>query len=275
MVEKRNRVINYFLNGICVLIAMFHFVPVYILLTVSFKNAGDFSSRWLPPSYLDLTNYIKVFEDGKILTAFGNSIIVTLCSIVIVLFCGAACAYPLARIKRKLSSFIINMVLAVMMIPSLSVIVPLYTNMLKIGAVNTYWGIILVLSAYNLPMSVFLFTNFIRTISPELDEAAAIDGCKDSRIFFKVIMPQLQPVVASVLILTGVKIWNDYKYALYFLQKSKLETITLYISKFFSDFSVNLNMAAAAAVLAILPVCLLFIFLQKYFISGLSEGSIK
>lgn len=269
------RIVRHVLNALCVLIAMFHFIPVYILVMVSFKHPDDFSSRWIPPTYLDFGNYLDVLEDGKIFQAFGNSIFVTLMAVVLVLFCGAACAYPLARIRSKLSSFIVNMVLAVMMIPSLSVIVPLYTNMLSIGAINTYWGIILVLAAYNLPMSVFLFTNFIRTISTELDEAAAIDGCRDSMIFFRVIMPQLQPVVASVLILTGVKIWNDYKYALYFLQKSKLETITLYISKFFSDFSVNLNMAAAAAVLAILPVCLLFLFLQKYFISGLSEGSIK
>ena len=98
---------------------------------------------------------------------------------------------------------------------------------------------------------------------------------RDFRIFFSVIMPQLQPVIASVLILTGIKIWNDYKYALYFLQDNDMETITLFISKFFSDFSVELNEAAAAAFLAIVPVCAVFLFLQKYFISGLSEGSVK
>ena len=256
-------------------IAAFHFIPIYILLMVSFKKGSDFSSRWCPPSYLYLDNYMEVLRDGDLIKAFGNTVLITVCAAFLVLFLGAICAYPIARIRSRLSSLITNIVLAVMMIPSLSVIVPLYTNMLWLGAVNTYWGIILILATYNLPMSVFLFSNFIRNIPDELDEAAAIDGCRDFRIFFSVIMPQLQPVIASVLILTGIKIWNDYKYALYFLQDNDMETITLFISKFFSDFSVELNEAAAAAFLAILPVCLLFLFLQKYFITGLSEGSIK
>lgn len=261
--------------ALAVFIAAFHFIPIYILIMVSLKNGSDFSSRWLPPTYLYLDNYIEVLKGGDLLRAFGNTVLITLAASFLVLFLGAICAYPVARIKGKLSSLITNIVLAVMMIPSLSVIVPLYTNMLRLGGVNTYWGIILILTTYNLPMSVFLFSNFIRNIPEELDEAAAIDGCKDFRIFFSVIMPQLQPVTASVLILTGVKIWNDYKYALYFLQDNDLETITLYISKFFSDFSVELNEAAAAAFLAIVPVCAVFLFLQKYFISGLSEGSVK
>lgn len=266
---------KYSLNTLSILIALIHLIPIYILVMVSLKRPGDFSSRWLPPKYLELGNYLAILKDGSIFKVFFNSILVTVCAVILVLILGAAASYPLARIKSKLSSVITNMVLAVMMIPSLSVIVPLYNLMLKIHAVNTYWGIILVLTTYNLPMSVFLFTNFVRTIPTEQDEAAEIDGLSDSLVFFKIIMPQLQPVVASVLILTGVKIWNDYKYALYFLQKKKYETITLYISKFFSDFSVNLGEAAAVAVLAILPVCILFIFLQKYFISGLSDGSIK
>lgn len=271
----KKKYLKILLNVLSVCIAALHFIPIYILIMVSLKRPNDFSSRWIPPKYIDFSNYATILKNSALFNSFRNSIIVTSLAVILVLFCGAACAYPISRIKSKLSSFIVNMVLAVMMIPSLSVIVPLYSIMLKIHAINTYWGIILVLTAYNLPMSVFLFSNFIKTIPEEMDEAAAIDGCMDWKIFFQIILPQLKPVVASVLILTGIKIWNDYKYALYFLQKKKYETITLYISKFFSDFSADLNAAAASAVLAILPACLLFLYLQKYFISGLSEGSIK
>lgn len=271
----KKKPLHYVLNGVAVLAAIFQLIPIYILLMVSFKKPNDFSSRWLPPTYLNFQNYVSILKKSSLFQSFFNSILVTVGAVVLVLFCGAICAYPISRIKSKVSALITNMVLAVMMIPSLSVIVPLYSIMLKLKAINTYWGIILVLAAYNLPMSVFLFSNFIRNISEEMDEAASIDGCNDWRIFFSVILPQLTPIVASVLILTGIKIWNDYKYALYFLQKRKFETITLFISKFFSDFSADLNAAAASAVLAILPACILFLCLQKYFISGISEGSIK
>ena len=265
---------HYVLNIVAIIAGILQLIPIYILLMVSLKKSNDFSSRWLPPSYLNFDNYVGIFKNGALFQSFFNSILVTVGAVALVLLCGAICAYPISRI-RSISTLITNMVLAVMMIPSLSVIVPLYSLMLKIKAINTYWGIIFVLAAYNLPMSVFLFSNFIRNISEEMDEAASIDGCSDWRIFFSIILPQLTPIVASVLILTGIKIWNDYKYALYFLQKKKYETITLFISKFFSDFSADLNAAAAAAVLAILPACLLFLCLQKYFISGISEGSIK
>ena len=143
--------------ALAVFIAAFHFIPIYILIMVSLKNGSDFSSRWLPPTYLYLDNYIEVLKGGDLLRAFGNTVLITLAASFLVLFLGAICAYPVARIKGKLSSLITNIVLAVMMIPSLSVIVPLYTNMLRLGGVNTYWGIILILTTYNLPMSVFLF----------------------------------------------------------------------------------------------------------------------
>lgn len=257
------------------IIAFFHFIPIFILIIVSFKNPRDLSSRWLPPKYLTFENFKLVLEEGSVIKALLNTTFITFCSVLLVLLLASMASYPLSRIKSRTSSILINIVLAVMMIPSLSVIVPLYGIMMKINAINTYWGVVLVLVTYNLPISIFLFTNFIRGIPIELDEAAAIDGCGPFKTFYIVIMPQLLPVTASVIILSGIKIWNDYRFALYFLQKPKYETLTLFISKYFSDFASNLNPAAAAALLAILPVTIAFLFLQKYFVSGVSDGAIK
>ncbi|GAA0180920.1 carbohydrate ABC transporter permease [Clostridium sediminicola] len=257
------------------IIAFFHFIPLYILSIVAFKTPSDLSSRWLPPKYLTFKNFRLVLEDGNVIKALMNTTFITLCSIILVIIIASMASYPLSRIQNRTSMILVNIVLAVMMIPSLSVIVPLYGIMMKINAINTYWGIILVLVTYNLPMSIFLFTNFIKSIPIELDEAAAIDGCNPVKTFYSIIMPQLLPVTASVTILSGIKIWNDYRFALYFLQKPKYETLTLFISKYFSDFASNLNAAAAAALMAILPVILVFLFLQKYFVSGVSDGAIK
>jgi raffinose/stachyose/melibiose transport system permease protein len=147
--------------------------------------------------------------------------------------------------------------------------------MISINGDNTYWGIVTILVTFELPLSVFLYTNFISAIPVALDEAAAIDGCTPARAFISVILPQLKPVTVSVIILTGMHCWNDYQFSLYILQKPALRTITLAISSFFSQTTSNLHAAAAAALLAILPVIVIFIFLQKYFIKGMIDSAIK
>lgn len=161
------------------------------------------------------------------------------------------------------------------MVPPLSILVSLYSVLVKINGVNEYWGIILVLVTFELPLSIFLYTNFISSIPKALDEAAAIDGSGPVRTFFQIILPQLKPVTASVVILTGVHCWNDYQFSLYILQSPKMRTIPLAIASYFSQTTSNINAAAAAALLAILPVVVVFLFLQKYFIRGMVDSAIK
>ena len=102
--------------------------------------------------------------------------------------------------------------------------------MANIGGINTYWGIIVALVTFQLPTSIFLYSNFIQSIPVALEEAAAIDGCGPIQIFFKIILPQLKPVTASVIIITGVYCWNNYQFALYLLQSPKMKTVTLAIA---------------------------------------------
>ena len=161
------------------------------------------------------------------------------------------------------------------MIPPLSVLVPLYKTLVTIKGINTYWGIILISVTYNLPISIFLFTNFINTITTALDEAALIDGCSKISVFFRIVLPNLKPVTASVIILTGVYIWNDYSFQMYILQKKDLRTVTLAIGSFFTENAANLNAGAAAALLAIIPPIILYLTMQKYFVQGIADGAVK
>ena len=165
--------------------------------------------------------------------------------------------------------------MGVMMVPPLSILVSLYSVLVKMHGVNQYWGIILILVTFELPLSIFLYSNFISSIPGALDEAASIDGCGPVRTFFRIILPQLKPVTASVVILTGVHCWNDYQFSLYVLQSPKLRTIPLAIASYFSQTTSNINAAAAAALLAILPIVIVFLFLQKYFIQGMVDSAIK
>ena len=209
------------------------------------------------------------------LLALKNTAIITVFSVFFVTVIGAFSAYPLARNRSRLNTVVKSFILGIMMIPGLSVLVPLYSTMVKIHGISTYWGIIVVLVTFNLPMSIFLFSNFIAGIPVALEEAAFIDGCNPIQTFFKIILPQLKPVVASVVILTGVGCWNDYQFSLYFLQSPKYRTIPLAVASYFSQTANNMNAAAASALLGVLPVLLLFIFLQKYFIKGMVDSAIK
>ena len=145
----------------------------------------------------------------------------------------------------------------------------------SIKGISTLWGIILVSSAFGLPMTIYLFTNFIGAIPPSLDEASAIDGCGVAQTFFYIILPQLKPVTVTIVILNGVSIWNEYAYSLYILQKPKMYTLTLMISQYFSAGGKDLNGAAAAACVAIFPLIIAYIFLQKYFIQGTIDSAVK
>lgn len=252
-----------------------HFVPFYILISVSFKKQMDLSSRWSLPNYFHFENFALALEKGGLLQALINTFIITLISVILIVLIGSMAAYPLARVRSICNRVLLSVILGVMMIPPLSVLVPLYKTMVAIKGINTYWGIILISVTYNLPISIFLFTNFINTIPTALDEAALIDGCSKISVFYKIVLPNLKPVTASVVILTGVYVWNDYSFQMYILQKKDLRTVTLAIGSFFTENAANLNAGAAAALLAIIPPILLYLAMQKYFIQGIADGAVK
>ena len=235
----------------------------------------DLSSRWIFPKEIHLENFTYALEKGGLITAMYNSIIITVISVLIIALIGATTAYPLARIKTKTNSVVLNLVVAVMMIPPLSMLVPLYSLLTKIGAINTYWGIIVITVTMGLPLSIFLYSNFISTIPVDLEEAAYIDGCSRFKAFYKVVLPLLKPVTATVVILTVVNVWNDFQFPLYILQVPEMKILTLAVSSFFSQNTSNLNAAAASALIAIIPVVIIYLLLQKQFVQGMVDSAIK
>lgn len=153
--------------------------------------------------------------------------------------------------------------------------VPLYTMLVNLGGANTYWGIILVLSAINMPLAVFLYTAFIKSIPVSIDEAGMIDGANRFKIFIQLILPMLKPVTATVVIMTGTTVWNDYALSVYILTDTDKQTIAPRVASFFASNSSNLGTAAAASLIAALPMIIAYLFLQKYFIAGMVAGAEK
>ncbi|MDA3956070.1 carbohydrate ABC transporter permease [Oceanispirochaeta sp.] len=272
---KKSLISKILWSVLTIFIGFFHFIPLFISINVAFKPKTDLSSRWTLPAEFYLKNFSYAAEKAKIILAVQNSLIITITSIAVIVMIGGMAAYPLARNRSRFNERILQFVLAVMMVPPLSMLVPLVTIMTRLGAVSTYWGIIVVLVTFQLPISIFLYSSFIRTIPGELDEAALIDGCSKFTIFYKIILPLLKPITATVIILTGVAIWNDYQFSLFLLQSPRMRVVTLAVSTFFAQSSSNLGAAAAAALIAVMPIALLFLFLQRYFIQGMVDSAVK
>lgn len=258
-----------------ILIAVIYLLPIYVIVVTSFKPVTDHSSRLSLPNSIYWGNYIKVLGDGGLLNALKNTAIISVSVVIIEVIAGCLAAYPIARNRSKFNNALRSLIMGVMMIPPLSIVVGVYSTLVSINAISTYWGLIMVIAAFGVPMSIYLYVNFIRSIPVSLDEAAAIDGAGIMQVFFYIILPQLKPVTVSVIIMKGVAAWNEYAYSLYILQQKEMYNITLTVKQYFSENMNDLNAAAAGAVVAILPMIVIYLFLQKYFIKGQLDSAVK
>lgn len=275
---KKNKFLhasNWWKYLVSIVIVAVYLVPIYVIVVTSLKPVTDTSSRLALPETIYWGNYIKALGAGGLLNAIKNTVIITLFVVVIEVITGCMAAYPLARNRTRGNKLVKSLILGVMMVPSLSIVVGVYSTLVSMHGISTYWGIIVVTAAFGLPLSIFLYSNFISFIPRSLDEAAAIDGAGVVKTFFNVIIPQLKPVTVSIIILKGVAAWNEYAYSLYVLQKPQMYNITLTIKQFFAESLNDLNAAAAGAVLGIIPVIILYLFLQKYFIQGSLDSAVK
>lgn len=258
------------------LILFVYLVPLYVLTVQSLKGITDISSNMSLPRKLYFENYLSIIRDGTMVRAYKNSGIIAVLTITIEIVLACMAAYPLSRNDNRFNRFIRSVFMSVMIIPPLTILVGVYTFLVNIHAINSYWGIVLTLVAFGLPMSVYMFTNFMSSIPRALDEASILDGAGIMQTFFYVILPQLKPIIATVTILHSVSAWNEYAYSLYILQKPAMMTITLTIRKYFSSFTANdYGGAAAAAVLAILPLIIIYLLLQDAFVQGQVDSAIK
>lgn len=260
---------------VALLILIVHLVPFYILITMSFKLIEDTSSKWMPPTSFYLGNFINAWSDAKLGQAVLNNVLITFVAICLVVLIGACASYPLARHQTRWNRFVYMLCISCLIVPALTILVPLYKFIVDIGGINTYWAIILTQVTFSLPMTIFLFTGFVSTVPKELDEAGLIDGCSRYGIFLKIILPLLKPITATVIILIGVQVWNDYQFSVFFLQKKAMMTIPVTLSGFISQFHSNVNWVAAGCFMGMMPLVAVYLFLQKYFVKGMVDGAVK
>lgn len=258
-----------------VMVSLIHFIPFYIVTSVALKADNDTSSKWFLPGYFYFGNFISAWSKAKLGRALINNTIITVFTVLLVIIVGSFAAYPLSRYKTKVNNFMYNFFVSCLIVPALTILVPLYKLLVDLKWISTYHGMIATLVTFQLPLSIFLFTGFIGTISRELDEAALIDGCSRFGIFFRIIFPLLRPVTATVTILVSVAAWNDYQFSVFFLQKAVMQTTSIALAMFFSQYTANYSWTAAGCIISAIPATIAFLLLQKYFVKGLTAGAVK
>ncbi len=249
--------------------------PYFFMINTAFKDQFEFiTSPWQLPKQL-LTKNFELVLQGDFLKYFSNSFLVSAISVILVVILASLASYPLARMKFKLNQPIFLLFLLGMMIPVHSTLIPVYLLTQKIGLYDTIWGLIGPYIAFSLPVSVFIFTQFMQEVPRELEEAARIDGCGHFAIFCRVMFPLLKPAIATVTIYNFVNIWNEFIFALVLTSNQDSMTLPLGLREFYGQFSVNVPGMMAALTLASLPILIVYFAAQEKIVKGLAAGAVK
>lgn len=262
---------------IMTVMAVLFLAPLFIILNYSFKSKKELylTSPLSLPSSFQLENYKKAFDKLDLATTFTNTFFYTAISVLILaLLCGTT-AWAIARCRAKFFKFCYIYFIVGILIPYQALFLPIYIIGYKMNLTNTRYGIIFMYIATGISFGVFLMTSFMSTVPIELEEAARIDGCSVYRTYFMIVMPLLKPAMATLIIMQAFQIWNDYLLASLYVSKKSLKTLTVAIQSLFSAQTSDYTTAMAAIVISVLPIAILFISLQKYFIKGMTVGAVK
>lgn len=261
-------------NTIALFACLLVIIPVYLVVVNSLKDsAGARTMSAALPQSLHFDNFVTVVERGKLARTFVNSMLYATSATVISTVLASMAAYTLARNRTRMNRLVYFFIV-------MGIAMPLnfftLTKVMQLTQlINTQVGIIILYAATQIPFSVFLIYGFVDAIPRELDEAAIIDGCGPLRLFFSVIFPLLMPVVVTAGVLNFVGIWNDFLLPLYYLNNSAFWPMTLAVYSFFGQFQQDWNLVSADIVLTVLPVLVIYLFGQRFILSGLTSGAVK
>lgn len=275
--QKRPAYFNLFEVVALLLALLLYVIPFYFVLINSFKTkreAGLMNISW-PSSLQIVENYREVITANRyaLLVAFKNSILITAFSLLLMILVCSMAGFILQRRRDKLATISNFVLLTGLMIPP--AIVPTIWVMQTIGIYKTLHGMVLIEVALNCSFSCILYRGFMGSIPREIDEAAVIDGCGSWGVYFRIIMPLLRPVTATVIVLSTINIFNDFVNPMYFLPGTRNITVQQTLYNFSGQYTSDYNLLFADVMLITIPPLLLFIFFNKQIVSGMVAGAIK
>mgnify|MGYP003898237219 CR=1 FL=1 len=253
--------------------------PIYWMFVTSLKD--NTTAYKMPPDFLPLkptlNSYFKLFtSDRTVLHFFFNSLVISGGVVLVCLICGLLGGYALSRLRSKLSRFLTILILVSQMFPLAVLSIPLYTYFFKLHLLDTYGSVILTHSAIALPLCIWLLKGFFDTIPIELEEVAKIDGCGRWMIFTRIVLPLVIPGMITAAVFAFLTSWREFLFALIFTTTEASRPLSPGIAVYYLGFtSIRWPDVMATSILACIPLFIIYIFLQKYVISGLTAGAVK
>lgn len=262
--------------SLSVIFTVFWLVPYIYVICCSFKPGSEVIA--VPPSFFpkafSIENFTGLLERMDALQFLWNSLSVSLISTVIALILGSLAAYAIQRSGAKLSIILVVLVLCLKMIPTSSIVVPIYELICNLGLYDTKIALIIVYAAINMPFVMWTMLSFYEGIPTTLDEAAFVDGASSFKTFWKVILPICKPGLATAFIFTLFLAWNDFLVAL-LLTSTNAKTFTVGLAGFLSAYNLDLGAMCAGAFLFSFPVMIISLAAQKYIVQGMIAGAVK
>ena len=267
---------GFFKQVLLVISALAALYPMLWLISMAFKNKEQYLAQKLFFSLpIHMRSFVEAMRGGKFALWFLNSSVMTVGSVILCTGVAFVAAFAFAKLEFRGRDFIMNIIISLMVVPGAVLIVPLFVLYTRTRLMSTYQGLILIYAAVCMPFSVYLLTNFFRTIPDEIMEAGIIDGCSLLKILSKVIIPLSGPPITTLIIVNALWVWNELLLALVFLPKDNFRTLMVGITVFKSRYNLDVPVTMAGLLLTTIPMVLLYVIFQKFFIRGLTAGAVK
>ena len=274
--RRKNPVLAVVKTAFLFLILFISLAPLLWVFISSFKSYTEVNSSALSlPSSLRVKNYIDAFKYAPIAKFFLNSIIIVGASIAVTSFCVAPCAYVVSRFKFKGRSLMILLISAALLLPAQAISQPLFSLLNVLSIFDTKRGLVLVYSAFGIPLTFFILVSYYRSIPAAMEEAAYIDGAGFLKTFVHVVLPLAKPGIATAAVLQFINTWNEFYFALMLTSGNNARTIPIALNYYLGTFANNYTALFAAVIMTVLPTIIVFIIAQEQVVESLTAGAVK
>ncbi|MEV0224455.1 carbohydrate ABC transporter permease [Streptomyces sp. NPDC050704] len=253
-------------------------LPLLVVLLTSLKSekemANDSGALQLPDNPLNFDNYVTAFQDGRMLSAFGNTAFILLISVTGTVIIGSMAAYAIDRFTFRFRKLVVALFLVATLVPGVTTQVATFQIVDSFGMFDSRWAPIVLYMGTDI-VSIYIFLQFVRSIPVSLDESARLDGANAFTIYRKIIFPLLKPAIATVVIVKGITVYNDFYIPFLYMPSEDLGVISTSLFRFKGPFGAHWETISAGAVLVILPTLVIFLFLQRFIYNGFTRGATK